>query len=351
MDNVADNKEHRGWLRRNRGLLLIGGPVIFLAVAGYVYLTGGRYESTDDAYIQAASTRVSANIPGRVVEIDVQDNQPVHAGDVLFKLDDRDHAIAVRDAEAHLASVKLQVAALKATYHQRQADVQAAKDTLAYARHEFERQTNLASQGISSQAQLDQARHAYTTAAQQVNSSQHEQENVEASLAENPDIDINQHPTVLEAQAELDRAKLTESYTVIRAQVDGMASKVEQLQVGDYINAAAPLFAIVSAKDIWVEANFKETQLTYMHPGQEATITVDTYPDYKFHGHVASLSAGTGSSFSLLPPENATGNWVKVVQRLPVRISIDNPDAAHRLHAGLSAAVEVDTHHSRLGNK
>ena len=347
---MANNNLGNGWLGRNRRHLLVGGPALFLLIAAIVWLTGGRYVSTDDAYIQAARTDISANIAGRVTEIAVKDNQQVHKDDLLFKLDDRDYVIAVEDAKAKLASARLQIAALKATYLQRQADVQAAKDTLTYQQHEFERQKKLAGQGISSQAQLDLARHALVNAEQQVNAAEQQRENIRASLGANlnningPDIDVNEHPSVQQAQAMLDRAKLNLSHTVINAPVDGIVTKVEQLQVGDYINAAMPVFSVVSDKDIWVEANFKETDLTNMRSEQEATIKVDTYPGRVFHGKVVSTSPGTGSSFSLLPPENATGNWVKVVQRLPVRISIDDTDPKIPLHTGLSATVEVDTH-------
>lgn len=339
------------WLQRHRRLLLIGGPVLLAAIAALLYLTGGRYVSTDDAYVQAARVDVSASISARVVAVDVRDNQFVHQGDVLFRLDDRDLRIAVEDAQAKLASAKLQVAALKATYLQRQADARAADDALAYARRELGRQTVLARRGISSQAQLDQARNALSTAEQQRNAMGQARANVLATLGGDAHVAVEEHPTVKQAQAALDRAELNLSYAMVRAPMDGIVSKVEQLQVGDYIKQATPLFALTSNRDIWIEANFKETDVTHMRAGQEATIAIDTYPGHTFHGRVDSFSAGTGSSFSLLPPENASGNWVKVVQRLPVRIHIDDPDPKRPLHAGLSADVEVDTHYRRLGRE
>ncbi|MDE2258951.1 MAG: HlyD family secretion protein [Betaproteobacteria bacterium] len=335
------------WLERHRRNLLIGGPVLILLVAGFLYLNSVRYVSTDNAYVGAARTEISANVAGRVVEIGVKDNQAVRQGDLLFRLDDRDFVIAVADAKARLASTKLQISALKATYRQHQADVAAAQETLAYEEHEFERQTRLATQGIASQAQLDQAQHNRAQARQKVRAVQQEQDNVLAALDHHPDQDIDAHPAVQQARAALDRVTLSLSYTIVRAAQDGIVSKVEQLQVGDYINAAVPVFALVSNRNVWIEANFKETELTRMQPGQKSTIEVDTYPGKTFHGHVQSMSPGTGSSFSLLPPENATGNWVKVVQRLPVRISIDDPDPRLPLRAGLSAAVEVDVRHDR----
>ncbi len=337
-------------LARHRRLLLVGVPILFLLVVGFFYLTGGRYMTTDDAYVQAARTDISTNIAGRVTAVNVRDNQAVHQGDVLFTLDDRDLRIAVDSARAQLLTAKMQVTGLKATYQQHQADVQAAQQTVAYLKSEFERQQKLAAQGISSQIQLAQARHAYQDAIQQVTSNSGARANISASLNGQPDINVNIHPSVMAAQAALDRAELNLSYATVRAPVDGIVTKVDQLQVGNYINAAVPQFALLS-KHVWVDANYKETELTYMHVGQQATIEIDSYPGRTFHGKVESLSPGTGSSFSLLPPENATGNWVKVVQRLAVRISIDDLDAADQsrpLQAGLSSYVSVDTHHSRL---
>ncbi len=335
------------WLERHRRLLLIGGPVLILLAAGGIYLNSIRYISTDNAYVGAARTEVSANIAGRVVEIDVRDNQAVHPGAVLFRLDDRDFAIALADAKARLAATRLQLAALHATYRQHQADVEAAREALTYSDQELQRQKRLASQGIASQAQLEQAQHDWAQARQKVLAVEQQQENTLAALDHHPEQEVDTHPSVRQAQAALDRAALNLSYTVITAPQEGIVTKVEQLQVGDYVNAAAPVFALVSSGKAWVEANFKETELTRMHPGQKSTIEVDAYPGKTFHGHVQSMSPGTGSSFSVLPPENATGNWVKVVQRLPVRISIDDPDPQMPLRAGLSATVEVDIRHDR----
>ena len=335
-------------MRRQRRLLLIAGPALLVLVAAFFYLAGGRYVSTDDAYVRVARTDVSPSVSGRVVEIEVKDSQHVRKGDVLFKLDDRDFKVAVSDAKAKLADAKIQIAAAKATHLQRQADVKEAEDTLVYAGREFKRQKMLAAQGIASRSQLDKAQNALQTAEQKRDAAIQAQANALAMLGGDADIDVNDHPMVRQAQAALDRAELNLSYTIIKAPIDGVTAKVDQLEVGDYINASVPVFSLMSDKDIWVEANFKETDLTYMRPGQDADITVDTYPGKTFHGKVVSLSAGTGSSFSLLPPENASGNWVKVVQRLPVRISIEDRDPNYPLNSGLSANVDVDTHHSRL---
>jgi membrane fusion protein, multidrug efflux system len=339
--------ESPNWMTKYRRTLLIGGPFAVAVVALFFYLTGGRFVSTDDAYVQAARVEISTNISARVSEIDVHDNQVVRAGQILFRLDPRSYQIAVQDAEAQLANARLKIPDLQAVYRQRVADRKAAQETLAYQQREYARQATLAAAGISSRAQLDQAAHTMEAALQELAAVTQQGASALAELGGNLDAPVDSQPGVREAQAALDRARLNLSYTVIRAPIDGIVAKVEQLQVGDYVNAASPLFALDSKKDVWVEANFKETELTYMRPGQRATFSVDAYPGESFTGKVESTSPGTGSSFSLLPPENSSGNWVKVVQRLPVRLSIDPGHAGAPLAAGMSVSAEVDTKHRR----
>jgi membrane fusion protein (multidrug efflux system) len=334
--------------QRARVPLLVAGPVVAVVLAAYLYLTGGRYERTDDAYVMAARTAISANVPGRVVELAVHDNQQVHRGDLLYRLDDAPFRIYVAEAEAQLATAKLQVESLKATYLQRQADLASAQETLAFQRNELDRQKRLISSGIASQAQVDRAAHALDEARSRLASMQHEIGGVVAQLGGNPQIDPAKHPAVMQAKAALDRARLNLSYTTVTAPSDGVVTRVEQLQVGNYVAASTPVFALVSTRDVWLEANFKEDQLGRMRAGQTASIRIDSYPGKTFEGKVVSVSPGTGSQFSMLPAENATGNWVKVVQRLPVRIELENLDAAaYPLHAGLSAMVKVDTRYQR----
>jgi membrane fusion protein, multidrug efflux system len=318
-----------------------------IAVVGggaYFYFTGGRYQSTDDAYAQAATVSISANVGGRVSDIEVRDNDLVHRGATLFKIDDAPFRIAVSDAAAHLADTRLQIESLKSSYRQRQVELRAARDTQAYAQQQYDRQTRLITSGIASQAQFDQAAHALEAARQQVANVQQQIGVALANLGGDPNIAPERHPLVAQAQAALDRAQLNLSYTVISAPTDGVVAKVEQLQVGDTVAASAPVFALVSTRDVWIEANFKEVQLARMRPGQVATVKIDRYPDRAFSARVTSVSPSTGSQFSLLPPENATGNWVKVVQRVPVRLQLTHVDAGFLLQAGLSADVTVDTH-------
>jgi membrane fusion protein, multidrug efflux system len=333
---------------RLRWILMCGGLILVLAGAIWYYFAGGRYVSTDDSSVQAAQASISTNVPGRVVEIDVHDNQRVRRGDVLFRLDDRPFRIALEDADAKLATARMQVSAAQATYRRQLSEVAAARDTVAYQRGEFERQQRLLQSGISSRSQFEQTQHSLEAAQSQLTGAQQQLSAVLAMLGGKPDQPVDGHPTVLQARSALDRANLELSYTVIRSPSDGITAKVEQLQVGDYINAAAPVFNVISDRDIWVEANFKEDELAYMRVGQAAEVHIDAYPGRTFRARVASLSPGTGAQFSVLPPENATGNWVKVVQRVPVRVQFEPFELdAVPLHAGLSASVTVDTRHQR----
>jgi membrane fusion protein, multidrug efflux system len=331
-------------LQRLRWPLMSLAAIAVLGGGAYFYVTGGRYQSTDDAYAQAATVSISANVGGRVSDIEVRDNELVQRGATLFKLDDAPFRIAVSDAAAHLADTRLQIESLKSTYRQRQVELRAARDTQGYAQQQYDRQTRLLTSGITSQAQFDQAAHALDAARQQVANVQQQIGVALANLGGDPNIAPERHPLVAQAQAALDRAQLNLSYTVISAPTDGVVAKVEQLQVGDTIAASAPVFALVSTRDVWIEANFKEVQLARMRPGQAATVEIDRYPGRRFSAEVTSVSPSTGSQFSLLPPENATGNWVKVVQRVPVRLQLTHVDAGFLLQAGLSANVAVDTH-------
>jgi membrane fusion protein, multidrug efflux system len=339
--------------QRLRMPLMLFGPIVVLAAGGYWYLTTGRYISTDDAYVDSARVSISNEVSGRVAEIDVQDNERVTAGQVLFKLDQRPFVIAVEEAKAQLAAVKLQIEAMKATYEQKKADAAATEATLVYQQRELERQQRLLASGTASQSQYDQSNHAYKIAREQLASKEQDVASTLASLGGDAGIPVAQHPMVQHDQSALDRAELNLSYTVVRAPESGTVTKVDQLQAGDWVQGvntgASPttLFSLVSAKRIWVTANFNETELTHMRPGQSATVEIDTYPDVVFPAKVQSLSPGTGLTFSLLPAENATGNWVKVVQRLPVRLSFGELDPNHPLAAGLSATVEVDTGYRR----
>lgn len=332
--------------RRWRMPLLLLAPVIALLAALYFYLSGGRFEETDNAYIQSGLTAVSANVSGPVIAVAVRNNQRVKAGDVLFRIDPAPYQAAVDEAAAQLASARTQVSALRANYREGEASLQAARDRLAYAEREAARQKSLLAEGISSQNQYDQAVLEAQTARQAIQTSVQQNAGVAANLTGDAAAPTASQPAVQRAQAALERARLNLGYTVVRAAQDGVVTKVNQLQVGSYVSAAKPVFTLAGTR-LWVEANFKENQLNHMRIGQPASFSVDAFPDLKLTGRVASFSPGTGNSFSLLPPENATGNWVKVVQRLPVELSIDRLPPGVPLHAGLSVEVSVDTGHRR----
>ncbi|HEV2270785.1 MAG TPA: HlyD family secretion protein [Steroidobacteraceae bacterium] len=321
--------------------LMWGVPLLMLAGGAYAYLTGGRYQSTEDAYLRAAEVAISANVSGRVSQVDVHDNQQVRRGQILFQLDDRPFRIAVEAARARLQGARLQVESLKADYQQRVADLRSAQSALDYAEREYRRESRLLASGIASQSQVDKALLARSEGQQSVAAAKQQITAALAKLGGQADIVVNAHPLVEQAQAALDRTLLDLSYAQVSAPSDGIVTGVEHLQAGTYLPAATPAFVLVSTHDVWVEADFKEDQLAHMRAGDPATVKIDAYPGRSFRAVVASITPGTGSQFSVLPPENATGNWVKVVQRLDVRLRLDGTLPAVR--SGLSAAVTVDT--------
>jgi membrane fusion protein (multidrug efflux system) len=323
--------------------LMVGVPVVVIAGALVVWLTGGRYQTTDDAYVQAARVQVSSNIPGRVIQVAVHENQLVHTGDVLFRLDPQPLDTALSQSEAMAAQARLQIDAYRAAHGQRRAETAAAEEMLAYQQRELVRQKTLLAAGVASQSQVDLAQNGVNSAVQKLSAAREAEAAAMAQLGGSADGAADRHPSVRAADAMVARDRLNRSYGVVTAPQDGVATKVEQLQVGNYVNAAQPLFSLVSPR-MWIDANLKEDQLAHVRPGQPATVEVDAHKGVVYHGRVASLSPGTGSSFALLPPENATGNWVKVVQRVTVRVEIDETDLKdHPLQAGLSARVKIDT--------
>lgn len=329
-------------MQTHRIHFLIGGPLLILIIILAVYWFNRGLISTDDAYVKAANASINSNVPGQVAVIYVHDNQIVKRDDPLFRLDRRPYQLAVARAKAELNNARLNTHALKTAYQERIAEVNEAQDRVIYEQQEFQRQQKMAASGLASAMQLNKAKNAFNSAQQQLIAKQQQQANVLAQLNNNAQVASNQLPSVQAALANFHQALLNLSYTEIKAPMDGIVTKVENLQVGDYVPAGAPVFALISNHDVWVEANFKETQLSNMHSGQVATMTIDAFPGKKWTGHVVSQSPGVGSTFSLLPPENATGNWVKITQRLPVRIAIDDSNGTE-LASGLSVNVTVDT--------
>jgi len=327
---------------RLRPALFIAGPVLAIVIGLLLWLHGGRYETTDNAYVQSEKVGITANVSGNVIAVAVHNNQHVRKGDILFRIDPAPFEAALAEAEAKLATARSEIRTLRANYGQGSSELKAAQDRLHFAERERDRQKELLAEGISSQAQYDNAALAAVTARQHINTVQEQNAGVAASLGDSLTGSLDANGTVRAALAAIDRAKLNLGWTVVRAPQDGIVTKVDQLPIGAYVAASRPVFTLVGER-LWIEANFKENQLNYMRIGQPATIEVDAFPGLHLTGHVSSFSPGTGNSFSLLPPENATGNWVKVVQRLPVIIAIDTPPTDVPLHAGLSVEVKVDT--------
>jgi len=333
--------------RRLRRPLMLAVPMIVAAVGASMYLAQEQYVSTDDAFVRAAKVTINARVSGQAVEIAVRDNQRVRQGQVLFRIDPEPYQIAVDQAEARLGSARLQIDSLKATYRQQQAELQSARESAAFDEREFDRKKMLVASDFTPRAVYERAETNMKIARHRIGSIEQQIANTIVALNGDADIDVDRHPTVRAARAQLDRARLDLSYATVTAPEDGIVTKVDDLQIGGFVNAGTATFSLMSSRHIWIEANFRETGLTHMRPGQEAMIDVDAYPDRKFKAHIVSMSPGTGSDFSLLPPENATGNWVKVVQRLPVRLELDDLDPSRPLFSGISVTTRVDTGYRR----
>ena len=327
--------------------LLAAGPLVVAVVVGWFWLTGGRYVSTDNAYVQADMVDVATDVAGLVKSIQVGDNELVTRGQILFMLDDATYRSALDSAAAEVKLAATELESLRAAYAQSGADIVKAKSDVAYFEKEHQRQADLATRRVSAVAQLDTARHNLDAARAQVVALEQQQAGIAAQLGGDPAAPIERHPRYLAAVAKRDRAAHDLDSTVVRAPIDGMTARVPSLQPGEYLDAGQAAFALVASDHVWIEANPKETDLTWVQPGQPVTVSVDTYPGRQWEGSVASVSPASQSQFSLLPAQNTSGNWVKVVQRIPLRIAVQPQADAPALRAGMSVEVEVDTGHRR----
>jgi membrane fusion protein, multidrug efflux system len=330
-----------------RIVLMAVVPLALIVGGGWYWIHGGRYMSTDNAYVHQDEVSISPEVSGRVKQVMVQQDQMVKKGDVLFTIDDATYKIAVEKAESAVASARMQVGQLRAAWSAAKAKVESEQENLAYNESMVARQEKLRATGINTQSVLDSSQHDLNQARQTLVEAEQSLATAKAALDGNPDIPTDSHPVVLAALAALDQAKLDLSHAVIKAPVDGAMAQTSSLQAGSFVQAGTALAAIVTTDTSWVEANFNETDLEHIKPGDPATLTVDAYPDTTLKATVESIGAGTGATFSLLPAQNATGNWVKVVQRVPVRLKILDGNAGVTLRAGLSVSATVDTGHVR----
>jgi membrane fusion protein (multidrug efflux system) len=323
--------------------LLVLLPALVAVVALLYYLLGGRYVSTDNAYVGAQKVLITPEVSGRVVRIAVTEGQLLEPGDELLAIDPDPYRLTAQEAEARLLRVRSDFAALQANLASLTRQVELARQTLAAARADFDRKTKLVSSRISSQSDLDKARVALMAAQTQLEQLEQQARTARIQLLDHPDLPIEKYPQFIEASVALDRAKRDLANTVLRAPIAGVATQVSSIQMGRYLTAGMAVFSVISSKALWIDANPKETDLTYVRPGQPVAITVDAFPDRRLLGTVAAISPGTGAQFAILPPQNAAGNWIKIVQRVPIRVEFAPGQDLRRLRAGMSATVEIDT--------
>jgi membrane fusion protein, multidrug efflux system len=333
----AATRPRRRWLRP---VLLVSVPLMIALAAGWMWLTSGRSVSTDNAYVQQDKVSVSSDVAGRIVEVAVRENQPVRAGDLLFRIDPDPYRIAVAQADAAIANAQVQVSTLRADLAGTGADIQAARAAIVNAQADYQRQAELMRRGFTTRARLQAAELAVSQARAQLGNAVAAQAEARAKLETGAAVP-GENPQIAAARVQRAKAQLDLRRTAVIAPVTGTVSQADRLQVGQMMVTGLPAVSIVRSARSWVEANFKETDLNRMRVGQSAEVSFDAYKGLTLHGHVESIGAGTGSEFSVLPAQNATGNWVKVTQRVPVRIAIDEA-SPRQLIAGLSADVTVD---------
>ena len=326
--------------KAKNNLLVWAGPLVIAVIGIWVYLQSGRFIETDNAYLKANKVSISSEISGKVVEVMVGDNGLVEAGQVMFRVDDQPYQIALARAQANLVKVGGDLESLKADYLNKLADISKTQNQQTFYRQEFKRLSSLLPSRAVSAAQVDQAEYQYQDAGKELEVTKQALQVVKARLID-MDLPLKQHPNYLLAMAELKKARLDLSHVQTLAPSTGIVANFN-IQLGQYIIAGSPLYSLVDSSHIWVEANFKETDLTYLREGQSAEITVDSYPDLQWQGVISSIAPGTGSEFSLLPAQNSTGNWVKVVQRIMVKLDIDANTNTAPLAAGMSAEITVD---------
>ena len=329
-----------------RLVFLVLVPLFAVYGALEVYVASGGSVETDNAYVKARLHNMSSEIDGRVKKVLVRENERVRKGQAIIELDPRPYAIAMRAAEAKLASVRQDLKSLHSEYRRASIDINLAKKRIVYLKTRHERQKKLRATGVSSIARLDEAEFEVQIAEQELRLTIEQRRKLLTDLGGDPQSAQHTHPTVLEAVASVERAKLNVERTHISAPAGGVIARVK-VEPGEVIKAMEPIVLLIDENETWIEANLKETKLTHIRVGQNAEIVVDAYPDINWRARVDSIAPATGAEFALLPPQNASGNWVKVVQRLPVRLTVVEPQQNLALRAGMTATISIETGHKR----
>jgi membrane fusion protein (multidrug efflux system) len=325
-----------------RFILILLVPAVALVLALRWYAGNERYVSTDNAYVKSDLIAISPAVDGRVVSVAVVDDQRVAAGEELFRIEEDTYRIERDRVRARLNIIVNEVNGLKAQYAQIQAETAEARERLRFLERQLKRQRELATKRMTTEERVDEVASEVTEHRQRIRGFAKRAEQVLARLGGNLDAPPTEHPRYVEASADLQRVELDLSRTIVRSPSNGVVSRM-RLQAGEWVKEGDTVFMIVAEDDVWIEANLKETQLTEVREGQSVDVIVDAFPTVTMTGHVASISSATGSEFLLLPPQNATGNWVKVVQRIPVRIRVTDPHQTELLRSGMTATVSIDT--------
>ena len=334
--------------QRLRMILLVAIPTFAALVGSIFYLSGGRYISTDNAYVGAQKVLITPDVSGKVVHVGVREGQQVRPGDELLTLDPEPFQLALDQAKAKLAAARAEYDKLTMNLKAFNKLVELGQNNVDLKQRDVERKSTLVSSMAGSAADLDTSKSALVTAQLQLQLAVQQRDTTLSQLLGNPDLPLEQFPEYAQAKAALDNAQRDLDHTVLRAPISGTATQVDNIQLGRFVTAGTPILSVIDDQGPWVDANPKETDITHLRVGQKATLEVDSFPDHTFKGTVIAVSPGTGAQFSILPPQNATGNWVKVVQRVPVRIAFDKDEDTHLLRSGMSVVVEIDTGHSRL---
>lgn len=330
-----------------RFLLLVVAPAIAVAAGLALWLQGGRYEETENAYVKAHMIAVTADVSGRAVEVGVRDNEPVAAGALLFRIDPAPFQLSVARAEAEMAVVRTAVEGLRGEYRVALADAAEAEERIGFLARQLERQARLKERGMGIEASFDEARHNLEAARRRLESAREKAARVLAALSGDARLPVEAHPSFVAARAARDAGRDELARVRVVAPAAGIVSNM-RLQPGERVERGVPVFSLIESRPMWIEANFKETQLTHMREGQEVTVVADAYPDARWRGRVSTIAPATKAEFAILPAQNSSGNWVKVVQRVPVLISLDStPDGQTPLRAGMTVTARVDTGHVR----